>query len=103
ASTGSPAEPSHDTPTIGKVAPTTGAPVGAIVTIEGTGFAPTNNVVKFGAGYIKNIPSADGTSLSFTVPDALDLCAPDSVVLCPGAFPRVAPGEYAVAVISAGK
>jgi hypothetical protein len=72
------------------------------VTLSGSGFASAGNAVKFGSGYIKNIASADGTSLRFTVPDGLDLCPPDPTGPCPGAYPRVAPGEYVVAVITQG-
>ena len=52
--------------------------VGTEITIQGVGFSPTNNTIKFGNGYIKNLASnADGTSITFTVPEELDLCPPD--------------------------
>ena len=96
--------PSPDVaPTIVRVRPTTGGPVGAEVVVEGSGFAATNNTVKFGVGYIKSLESADGTTLRFTIPAGLDLCPPEPSDRCLGAEPRVMPGEYAVAVIVSGK
>jgi hypothetical protein len=85
-------------PTMTKITPTSG-PVGTQVTVTGTGFTARGNTVKFGTGYVKNLESADGTTLRFTIPEGLDLCAPDSLRPCPGAYPQVAPGEYAVAVL----
>jgi IPT/TIG domain-containing protein len=89
-------------PGISQITPTA-SPVGTAVTITGSGFAPRGNTVKFGTGYIRNIDSADGTTLQFTIPDGLDLCAPDAKGPCPGAYPRVTPGDYAVAVITDGE
>lgn len=89
------------TPTISQLVPDTGT-VGSEVTIHGSGFDPTGNVVKFGAGYISNLAS-DGTSTRFTVPDGLDLCNPNTEGPCPGgANPQVNPGSYLVGVISRG-
>src|SRR5688572_12243450 len=88
-------------PTMAQITPKSG-PVGTEVTITGTGFAPRGNTVKFGDGYIKNLESADGAAVRFTVPDGLDLCAPDAQGPCPGAYPRVAPGDYVVTVITEG-
>ncbi|MFA6338467.1 MAG: Ser-Thr-rich GPI-anchored membrane family protein [Candidatus Paceibacterota bacterium] len=41
------------------------------VTINGSGFALNNNIVKFGDGAIINISSQNGTSLKFNVPNVL--------------------------------
>jgi len=71
-----------------------------VVTVRGSGFSAEKNIVKFGTGYIGNLSSSDGTTLSFTVPGALDLCRPGAPGPCPLAIPPVTPGEYAVAVIS---
>lgn len=79
------------------ITPSTG-PVGTTVTVTGRGFARGGNVVKFGRGYIRDLQSTDGVTLSFEVPGGLDLCAPDPAGPCPGGYPRVAPGEYEVAV-----
>jgi hypothetical protein len=89
-------------PSLSQVAPLTGA-VGASVTVRGSGFASTNNTVKFGRGYIRNLDSPDGTPIRFTVPGGLDLCPPDSITLCPGAYPPVTPGDYSIAVMTGGE
>ncbi len=83
-----------------RMSPTSG-PVGTQVTITGTGFAAQGNTVKFGSGYVKNLDSPDGATLRFTIPDGLDLCPPNATRPCPGAYPRVAPGDYGVAVLEA--
>jgi predicted PurR-regulated permease PerM len=79
--------------------------VGTEITIRGDNFSPTNNTVKFGNGYIKNLASnADGTSITFTVPDELDLCPPDITSCAADAFSRVSPGEtYTVFVLIANQ
>lgn len=87
--------------TVTRMAPTSG-PVGTQVTITGSGFAARGNTVKFGSGYIKGLDSADGTTLQFAIPEGLDLCAPDGQGPCAGAYPRVRPGEYVVAVMVGG-
>jgi hypothetical protein len=94
-------QPPPNLPAIVQITPTAG-PVGTEVTVRGSGFAPTGNTVKFGAGYIRNLTSQGGTTLRFTVPDGLDLCAPDTAQPCPGSYPPMTPGDYAVAVTSRG-
>jgi hypothetical protein len=91
--------PSAGGPAIAEVSPSSGR-VGASVTILGSDFDSTKNVIKFGAGYIRDIKSEDGRVLRFTVPAGLDLCAPDVTGPCPNAYPRVTPGEYKISVIS---
>ncbi len=86
-------------PALAQITPSSSA-VNTSVTVTGSGFAPTGNVVKFGRGYIRDVSSPDGTTLRFNVPDGLDLCAPDTMGPCPGGFPEVMPGEYEVAVIT---
>lgn len=50
-------------------------PIGTQVTLTGTGFTSTDNIVYFGGGVIMNIPSFDGKTLTFTVPSvASPLC-----------------------------
>lgn len=45
---------------------------GTVVTVTGTGFLPKGNTIKISYGLIKDIPSADGKTLQFTVmPPAL--------------------------------
>lgn len=103
ACSGSAAQPSASVPpTVSNIMPATG-PVGTEVTIVGSGFPGRDNTVRFGTGYIRNIESADGTTLRFAIPDGLDLCAPESAGPCPGAYPQVTPGDYAVGVLAAGE
>lgn len=78
-------------------------PVGTQVTVTGVAFQPRGNHLKFGNGYIKDVSSADGTVLRFTIPDGLDLCAPASAGPCAGGYPRVAPGPYEVALMAGGQ
>jgi hypothetical protein len=78
--------------------------VGTTVSIRGGGFTPTGNTVKFGKGYINGLGSSDGVTLRFTVPEGLNLCPPTTdqspAVPCPGAYPRVSPGPYAISVMN---
>jgi hypothetical protein len=101
ATPGSPARPSAIPPSISQITPG-GGPVGSEVTITGSGFASTGNTVKFGAGNLRSLTSEEGTTLRFVVPDGLDLCAPDTAGPCPGSYPQVTPGDYAVAVMTRG-
>jgi hypothetical protein len=74
------------------------------VTIEGLGFPPTANVVKFGVGYLSNLESPDGRRLVFTVPEGLDICPPSELgrnePCAAGVYPRVQPGSHAVSVVT---
>lgn len=89
-------------PTVTEIVPDSGA-VATLVRLTGTGFAPSGNTIRFGDGYIKDLASADGVSLEFSVPEALDLCPPNPTGPCPMGFPRVVPGTYSVAVLVAGE
>lgn len=84
-----------------RISPTTG-PVGTVVTITGTGFQARGNHLKFGTGFIKDLPSKDGGTLTFTVPDGLDLCSPEPGGPCPGGYPQTRPGDYAITVVGQG-
>jgi hypothetical protein len=57
-------------PSVTGISPTSG-PVGTVVTITGRGFASLNNAAAFGQGYIRGLDSADGTTITFTVPEGL--------------------------------
>ncbi len=86
-------------PVIFELVPSSG-PVGTVVRINGSGFTPSGNTIKFGIGYIKNLDSPDGKTLKFTVPDGFDLCHPSGYP-CALAYPPVTPGEYKVSVLNA--
>jgi len=85
-------------PTIATLSPTSGPP-GTQVSISGADFAPDDNAVHFGSGYIPHLRSPDGTTLAFTVPESLD---PECLFAQP--FPcrlpsyMTQPGTYEVAV-----
>jgi hypothetical protein len=87
---------------VAKLTPASG-PVGTQVVVTGSNFATARNHVKFGVGYIANLTSADGTTLRFSVPDSVSVCPPDSTDPCPAVIARLLPGDYPVAVITAGE
>jgi hypothetical protein len=89
-------------PTVTGMSPTSG-PVGTVVTVTGRGFARRNNAATFGQGFIKQLDSADGETITFTVPEGLDLCSPDPSGPCAGAHPRTRAGDYVVSVMRDGK
>jgi hypothetical protein len=60
-------------------------------------------VLTFGPGFIGKLESVDGKALRFTIPEGIDVCPPDSLQPCVGAYPRVRPGEYAITVIVSGE
>jgi hypothetical protein len=57
-------------PAINYLNPSSGA-IGTTVTIVGSGFTTSGNTIHFGIGIIANLTSADGRSVSFTVPSQL--------------------------------
>jgi hypothetical protein len=101
ASAQGPTSPSDSAPKISALSPTSGA-VGMSVTLTGSSFAADGNTVKFGSGYIKNLSSADGRTIRFTIPSMLDECPPPSAGLgvpCPETQRQVVAGTYAVVVL----
>lgn len=54
--------------TITALVPSSG-PIGTRVIVNGTGFAPTGNIIHFSDSTFDNLNSPDGTHLLFTVPD----------------------------------
>lgn len=42
---------------------------GGTITVKGTGFLSSGNTIRYGAGTLKDVSSADGTTLSFVVPE----------------------------------
>jgi hypothetical protein len=89
------------TPTLSVVgvAPST-VKVGARVTVTGAGFASSGNAVKIGEGYLLNLSSNDGSTIVFTLPGALELCAPGTE-RCSALAMEVRPGVYDLSVIVA--
>jgi hypothetical protein len=87
------------TPSVVGVAPST-VKVGARVTVTGAGYASSGNAVKIGEGYLLNLPSDDGTTIVFTLPGALELCAPGTE-RCSALAMEVRPGIYDLLVMVA--
>lgn len=91
--------------TITSLQPTSG-PVGARVTITGSGFTPTGNKVKFGNLGSQDNPSyslssPDGKTLVFTVPSSNYLSCWYSTPACKAPAYSTPPGAYGVSVINA--
>ena len=86
-------------PSVVSVAPST-VNVGARVTVTGAGFASSGNAVKIGEGYLLNLPSDDGTTIVFTLPGALELCAPGTE-RCSALAMEDLPGIYDLLVMVA--
>jgi hypothetical protein len=74
------------------------AEVGARVVVRGSGFRDKGNALKLGDGWIRDLPSEDGTTIVLQLPDGLERCAPDAVGPCAGAYSRLKPGRYDLAV-----
>ena len=88
------ARPQANPPTLTEIVPASG-PAGPAyplhVTIRGTGFMPTGNVVRFGPVTIPNVSSPDGSRIMFYAPKAM----PSRGEVPPAAL---TPGDYPVAV-----
>jgi IPT/TIG domain len=87
------------TTSITSLTPSSG-PVGARVTIAGSGFSPTGNIVRFGSGGSVNVPSANyGTIIVYIVPTAVGPHDLNPQIMAPSQI--VAPGDYQVFVVNA--
>ncbi len=86
-------------PAVAQIQPTAAA-VGDEVTLTGTGFTPTDNALKIGAGYILKLASTDTTTIRLALPSYLGACAPGQEVCVALALP-MAPGSYKLSVINA--
>jgi hypothetical protein len=78
-------------------------PVGVPVTVSGSGFAATGNMVTMNgmvSGSLRNL-SSNGKSITFTIPSSLGPnCQPNQA--CPQFMLLVTPHVYTIAVISNG-
>jgi hypothetical protein len=90
----------HANPTLTSLTPAVG-PVGTQVTVTGSGFTSTNNIVNFGNGIASSVSSPDGTSLSFTVPTYWLPACTLSIPACPFAQVLIVPSPYDVSVTNA--
>ena len=103
--------PATPTPTINSIFPTSG-PVGTLVTITGTGFTTTDNVINFGSGVVANtvgltssmlFNSSNGTSISFRIPASVAPACRYSTPACALALPSISLGTYGVSVTANSK
>lgn len=88
-------------PGTGTLVPQSG-PVGTLVTLHGSGFAATGNMIEMdNLVAAKNISSADGQTLSFGIPSVLvPYCGPNQA--CAQFILLVTPRTYQVSVVSNG-
>ena len=86
------------TPTLVRLTPEAAA-VGTTLTVTGSGFGTSGNAVRIGGGYLRNLRSTDGSTISFTLPANLEVCGPGTQV-CAAVALEVLPGTYDVAVVS---
>ncbi len=93
-----PTTPTGPAPVLTKVSPTSAA-IGDTITITGTGFTATGNTVKLGSGYTAALNSSTTTTLTFTVPSALGVCAPTAQA-CVALALTVSPGATTLAVLN---
>ncbi len=94
----------YGSPYIYSLSPASG-PVGSYVTINGSGFTSTGNIIKFGdlgTEYNPNYnASSNGTSIVFTVPSSNYYACQNSFPTCYPPNHFTAPGTYAVSVTNA--
>ena len=76
------------------------AAVGDSIALSGSGFTPSDNAIRIGAGYLLGVASGDGASLTFTLPATLSPCPPGTQV-CVTLVLLVTPGTYQVSVVNA--
>lgn len=99
-----PPAPAKTAPHLEALEPPSG-PVSTQVAIRGSGFTPTDNLVKFHPGDIGPVSSPDGVSLSFVIPEALGAYCPPAIRqdpsrACPMFLARTIPKTYSVAVVN---
>lgn len=84
--------------TITSVAPQSG-PIGTQIVIQGSGFSAYDNTVHFGSGGLRHVPSINGTTIYYTVPQYLSPCdVNETNTFCPLYLQIVGPGSYPVSV-----
>ena len=85
---------------LGSMAPEVGH-VGSLVVLTGSGFAQ-DNTVHFGIGGTQHVPSWNGTTIYYTVPQYLSPCDVSAQgSACALYLQQVTPGQYPISVTSA--
>jgi hypothetical protein len=90
---------SAPSPVVSSVLPDA-ASTGTKVTVTGTGFDSAGNAVQIGPGYLLGLASADGTTITFTLPEAVGVCPPDPNRACVTLALLLTPGQYSLGVIT---
>ncbi|HEY4527239.1 MAG TPA: PKD domain-containing protein, partial [Candidatus Paceibacterota bacterium] len=89
-------------PSISHLSPQSGR-VGTFVTIFGSGFSLTDNTVHFGVGGQQHVPSYNGTTITYQIPQYVSPCDLMPVgYTCTQVVQTVVPGSYPISVSSAG-
>jgi len=84
---------------ISSVYPSSG-PVGTHVTVAGSGFSATGNLVHFGQSVSLGHTTDNSTTIAYTVPATAGPC--EAPKMCPAAALPVMPGTYPIFVTNAG-
>lgn len=82
---------------IGSITPVQGVP-GTQIAIQGAGFSTYDNTVRFGNGGTMHVPSYNGTTIYYTIPQYLSPCDVSTNTVCPMYLQFVTPGVYPVSV-----
>jgi len=86
-------------PLIASLSPSFG-PIGTTVTITGSGFVPTGNVIEFSGNAVgDSVDSSNGTTITFMIPNSLYLLC-SIMGRCPGPIIPIRTQTYNVAVDS---
>jgi peptidoglycan hydrolase-like protein with peptidoglycan-binding domain len=90
--------PSLPSPTIYSITPSSGA-TGATVTVKGVNFGATN-YLRLDGGLGPSFSSADGKTLTITIPESLSnpACDPFRPTACPNDLRIVTPGNYSLTI-----
>jgi len=75
--------------------------VGTQIAIQGSGFSLYDNTVHFGLGGTMHVPSYNGTTIYYTIPQYLSPCDIQTSGICPQYIQFVTPGTYPVSVSTA--
>ncbi len=88
---------STGTISIASITPSQGR-VGSQIAIQGTGFSTYDNTVRFGTGGTMHLPSYNGTTIYYTIPQYLSPCDVAGTAVCPLYLQLTTPGTYPVSV-----
>lgn len=82
---------------VSSITPTSGH-TGTQIAIQGSGFSLYDNTVHFGSGGTMHVPSYNGTTIYYTIPQYLSPCDVNQGGVCAQYLQFVTPGTYPVSV-----